>query len=159
MAADPAMATAASATTRKPIGSIVTVNHELERPFIVRSGSRYYLFFSTQRGLLHAARGVPSAGIRADRPLRCVAPGLSGPWEPLNGSGLVIRNPPGGPDQAYAWPCSRTCGPSAFLNYRSDDETDSRLADAEAARADFGGTAAPELRLRLEGASTSLVSA
>jgi levansucrase len=129
------------------------VNHELERPHIVRSGSRYYLFFSTQRGAFHPSGSAPT-GLYG-----FVAPGLPGPWEPLNGSGLVSRNPPGAPDQAYAWlvlPDLRAVG---FLNYRSDDGTDPRFADAEAARAGFGGTAAPELRLRLEGASTSLVAA
>ena len=32
-----------------------------------------------------------------------VAPALAGPWEPVNGSGLVLRNPEAEPLQAYSW--------------------------------------------------------
>lgn len=63
------------------------INHELERPHIVLRDSTYYLFFSTQRHTFHPAGCAPT-GLYG-----FAAPSLTGPYEPLNGFGLVIQNP------------------------------------------------------------------
>jgi levansucrase len=65
------------------------INHELERPHVVVHESRYYLFLVTQRHTFHPPGSAPT-GLYG-----FVAPSLTGPHQPLNGSGLVIRNPSG----------------------------------------------------------------
>ena len=87
-----------------------------------------------------------------------VAPRLTGPYDPLNGSGLVIRNPPAEPDQAYAWWVLPDLRVVSFLNYRSADGRDPRHAPASEARAAFGGTVAPVFEIAL-GAASSCVAA
>ncbi|MEU8401606.1 glycoside hydrolase family 68 protein [Nonomuraea sp. NPDC048892] len=126
------------------------VNHELERPHVVVHGSWYYLFFSTQRHSFHPADRAPT-GLYG-----FAAPALTGPYRPLNGSGLVIQNPSGQPDQAYAWLVLPDLHVTGFANYRSPDGGELRHAAAEQARAGFGGTAAPMLKLALDGLSTSV---
>ncbi|WP_218154200.1 glycoside hydrolase family 68 protein [Nonomuraea pusilla] len=128
------------------------VNHELERPHVIVHRSRYYLFFCTQRHTFHPADRAPT-GLYG-----FVAPALTGPYEPLNGSGLVIRNPPREPDQAYAWLVLPDLRVVSFANYRSHQGADLRHAVAARARANFGGTIAPTLRLTLDGTSTSTVA-
>lgn len=127
------------------------INHEIERPHIVVVESRYYLFFSAQRHTFHPPLAAPT-GLYG-----FVAHELSGPWEPLNGSGLVIQNPPRAPDQAYAWLVLPDLRAVSFLNYRSPTGADLRRAPADEARQAFGGTLAPILQLGLEGAVTSVV--
>ena len=127
------------------------ISHEIERPHVVVHGSRYYLFFSAQRHTFHPPQAAPT-GLYG-----FVARDLAGPWEPLNGSGLVIRNPPNAPDQAYAWLVLPDLRAVSFLNYRSPAGGDLRRAPAEEARAGFGGTLAPTLQLALDGSVTSIV--
>jgi levansucrase len=69
----------------------------------------------------------------------------------------VIRNPSRRPDQAYAWLVLPDLHVFSFANYRSRPGRDPRQAEAEQARADFGGTVAPVLKLDLEGTTTSLL--
>jgi levansucrase len=128
------------------------INHELERPHVVVHESRYYLFLVTQRHGFHPPGSAPT-GLYG-----FVAPSLTGPYEPLNGSGLVLRNPADEPDQAYGWwvlPDLRAIG---FVNYRSAEGTDMRHAAATEARACFGGTIAPVVQLALDGATTSIAA-
>lgn len=126
------------------------INHEIERPHVVVHDSRYYLFFATQRNVFHPPDAGPT-GLYG-----FVATSLAGPYEPLNGSGLVIQNPPTAPDQAYAWWVLPDLRAVSFLNYRSTDGPDA--TDATDARSRFGGTVAPVLQLALDGASTAIVA-
>jgi levansucrase len=128
------------------------INHEIERPHVVVRRGLYYLFFATQRHVFHPAGSAPT-GLYG-----LVASSLTGPYEPLNGSGLVIQNPPSQPDQAYAWWVLPDLRAVSFLNYRSADGTNMRHATATEARARFGGTIAPVLQLALDRASTSIVA-
>jgi levansucrase len=124
------------------------VNHEIERPHIVVHQGRYYLFFCTSRQSFHPAGSAP-AGLYG-----FVAPALAGPYEPLNGSGLVIQNPPAQPDQAYAWLVLPNLSVESFVNYLSTGGLDPRHTGAQETRAQFGGTAAPVLELALNGNRT-----
>jgi levansucrase len=128
------------------------INHEIERPHVVVHGSLYYLFFATQRYNFHPPGSAPTGlyGV--------VASSLTGPYEPLNGSGLVIQNPPSQPDQAYAWWVLPDLRAVSFVNYRSADGTNMRHVAPTEARASFGGTIAPVFQLALNGASTSIVA-
>jgi levansucrase len=125
------------------------INHELERPHIVAAGSSYYLFFSTSRRTFHPPDAGPTGlyGFVSPHPL--------GPYEPLNDSGLVLRNPSDQPDQAYGWLVLSDLRVAAFLDYRSSSAADPRDGDPESARAAFGGTIAPTLQLAVDGARTS----
>ncbi|MEU7834864.1 glycoside hydrolase family 68 protein [Nonomuraea sp. NPDC049129] len=127
------------------------VNHELERPHVIVHDSRYYLFFSTQRHTFHPAGRAPT-GLYG-----FAAPSLTGPYEPLNGSGLVIQNPARQPDQAYAWLVLPDLRVVSFANYRSCQGVDPRSAPAARARAGFGGTIAPMLKLSLDAMTTSVI--
>ncbi|WP_327589527.1 glycoside hydrolase family 68 protein [Nonomuraea sp. NBC_00507] len=129
------------------------INHELERPHIIVHQSWYYLFFSTQRHTFHPADRGPT-GLYG-----FAAPRLTGPYEPLNASGLVIQNPSLEPDQAYAWLVLPDLHVVSFANYRSQQGRDLRHAEAAQARANFGGTIAPMLKLTLDEMTTSVVPA
>lgn len=129
------------------------VNNELERPHVVMRGGRYHLFFSTQARTF--APGVTGpTGVYG-----FVAPALAGPYAPLNGSGLVLRNPDAEPFQAYSWlvlPDLRVVGFVDFhsLGGRTPDEA--TAADPGEARRHFGGTLAPVARLWIDGDTAGL---
>ncbi|MFD2357132.1 glycoside hydrolase family 68 protein [Nonomuraea ferruginea] len=120
------------------------VNHELERPHVIVHDSWYYLFFSTHRHSFHPADCAPT-GLYG-----FAAPSLTGPYEPLNSSGLVIQNPSVAPDQAYAWLVLPDLRVVSFANYRSHQGMDPRSAGAAQARAGFGGTVAPHAQARTQ---------
>lgn len=144
-------ATAAGWALLPPLLVSEGVNHEIERPHVVVHQGRYYLFFCTNGSAFHPAGSAPT-GLYG-----LVAPALTGPYEPLNGSGLVIRNPPAQPDQAYAWLVLPDLSVESFVNYPCTDGGDPRVAESAAARARFGGTAAPTLHLALHGTGTALL--
>jgi levansucrase len=129
------------------------VNHEIERPHVVVHGSWYYLFFCAHRQAFHPPGCAPT-GLYG-----FAARSLTGPYEPLNGSGLVVRNPANEPDQAYAWLVLPDLRVASFLDYRSVEGPDPGRTDAARARARFGGTAAPTLRLSLDRLTTSVTVA
>ncbi len=145
----PARATAGGWQLGPPLLIADGVNHEIERPHVVVHRSRYYLFICTSRRSFHPAGAAPT-GLYG-----FVAPALDGPYEPLNGSGLVIQNPPEQPDQAYAWLVLPTLGVHSFVDYLAADGDDPRSAPADEARSRFGGTFAPVLRLAIDGSSTA----
>lgn len=136
---------------RAPLLVAEGINHELERPHVIVHQSWYYLFFTTQRHTFHPADRAPT-GLYG-----FAAPGLTGPYEPLNGSGLVIQNPSPEPDQAYAWLVLPDLRVVSFANYRS--QRDTPYTGAAQARANFGGTIAPMLKLTLDGTTTSVIPA
>ncbi|MDX6377739.1 MAG: levansucrase, partial [Gaiellaceae bacterium] len=124
------------------------VNNELERPHLVVRDGRYHLFFSTQRRTFDPSVSGPTGlyGFVADR--------LHGPYLPLNGSGLVVRNPAAEPTQAYSWLVLNDLQVVSFVD--SYDLQGRAVQDVEAEGADatrrhFGGTIAPTLQLGLDG--------
>jgi levansucrase len=136
-----ARSTPAGWTLLPPLLTSDGVNHEIERPHIVVHESRYYLFFCTHRQNFHAV----------DAPTGLygfVATAVTGPYAPLNGSGLVIQNPPAQPEQAYAWLVLPDLRVESFVNYLPNP--------GASARTRFGGTVAPTLRLAPHGAATAL---
>lgn len=113
------------------------VNNELERAHLVFHQGRYYAFWSTQtatfaEGLRHALGGLYGM----------VADSMAGPWRPLNGSGLVLANPTGRPQQTYSWYVDASLTVCSFVDAMPDGG--------------FGGVPAPLLRLALDGERTSL---
>ncbi len=146
-----AAATPGGWSLRQPLLVADGVNHEIERPHIVVYRSSYYLFFSTHSHSFHPPGSAPT-GLYG-----FFAPSLTGPYTPLNGSGLVLRNPAEEPYQAYAWLVLPDLKVVSFLNYRSIGGPDPWKAEPAEARAAFGGTIAPVLELTLHEAGASVV--
>jgi levansucrase len=134
-----------------PILSADGVNNELERPHIVVKGGAYYLFWSTQRHMF--ARGGP-AGPNGLYGMRGAS--MSGPWQPLNGSGLVAGNPKAEPYQTYSWLVLDTLEVVSFIDYWGLKGRSSG-GDPDLLRSQFGGAPAPRFRLAIDGLSARIV--
>lgn len=128
-----------------PVISADALNNELERPHIVTKDGLYYLFWSTQTHVFDPAGPLGPTGLYG-----MVSDRLDGGWQPLNGSGLVIANPPEAPRQAYSWFVLPDLSVTSFVDDwgRGADATDAKR---------FGGSFAPFLQLELDGATTRLV--
>jgi levansucrase len=137
---------------RPPLLCADGINHELERPHVVVHDGGYYLFLCTHAQSFHPAGAAPTGlyGFVASR--------LTGPYEPLNGSGLVIANPPAQPEQVYAWVVLPDLRAVGFVDYLSPDGGALRTAPAAQARAAFAGTTAPALRVELSGARSRIAA-
>lgn len=120
------------------------LNNELERPHVLFHAGRYYLFWSTQSHVFDPAGPIGPTGLYG-----MVSDSLLGGWKPLNGSGLVIANPAGAPRQAYSWYVLPDLSVTSFI-----DDWGRGPDDPGPVR--FGGCFAPFLRLRLDGAATTL---
>jgi len=124
-----------------PLVSAEGLNNELERPHVLAKDGLYYLFWSTQAKVF--AAGGPAGpnglyGMVADR--------LTGPYRPLNDTGLVLANPPQAPFQAYSWLVQHDLRVLSFADMVGLDRPP---ADPAEARRHFGGTPAPETRIAL----------
>lgn len=118
-----------------PLLSADGVNNELERPHMVVHDRNYYLFWSTQRHVFNPDGPTGPTGLYA-----MVAPAVTGPWRPVNGSGLVFANPTDAPAQSYSWMVLPGLSVTSFIdNWGGGEERR------------FGGTFAPFLRLWLDG--------
>src|SRR6266545_1420666 len=114
---------------------------------VVRDG-RYYLFFSTQRRTFHPDVSAPT-GLYG-----FVGPTVLGPYEPLNGSGLVLRTPPEEPFQAYSWLVLNDLRTVGFVDWYAlhGHHPDDLEAEGEASvRRHFGGTMTPVMQLGVDG--------
>ena len=137
---------------RPPLVHAIGVNSELERPHIVLHEDLYYLFWSTQAKRFAAGVDAPTGlyGMVADV--------ISGPWRPLNGSGLVAANPSAEPFQAYCWWVTGELEVISFVDYADLGGADATVS-ASLRRTKFGGTVAPSFRLALNGDTAAIVSA
>jgi levansucrase len=125
--------------------------NELERPHIFVRDGLYYLFWSSQTHIF--APGVPvcPTGLYG-----MVSPSLFGPYQPMNGSGLVLANPASEPRQAYAWQVVPSLDIVSFVDYWGLHGRNV-ANDTELKSAQFGGTIAPTLKIALDGASSWIV--
>ncbi len=128
-----------------PLIEAIGVNNELERPCVVHRDGRYYLFWSTQRHTFAPDTPAGPNGLYG-----AVADRLTGPWHPVNGSGLVAANPAGEPTQSYSWWVTGEDDVWSFIDYWG--MAGRTLTDHPAlVRQQFGGTPAPVFRLRYIG--------
>jgi levansucrase len=128
-----------------PLMSSNGVNNELERPHIIAKDGRYYLFWSTQRRTF--ADGGPNGpnGLYG-----MVADTVTGPYCPLNGSGLVAANPADAPFQTYSWWVTPDLGVAGFVDLIGEDSA--QPVDCPTWRRDhFGGVPAPRFQIALDG--------
>jgi levansucrase len=90
-----------------------------------------------------------------------VADTLDGPFEPLNGTGLVIANPPDAQFQAYSWMGHPNGVVTSFfqffdigdvgdIDYIGDQSPEFQLEH-------FGGTFAPSIHVEFDGDTTRIV--
>ncbi len=125
-----------------PVVDAVGVNNELERPHVVVSDGRYYLFWSTQRHVF-----APEAVAGPNGLYGVVADAMTGPWRPINGSGLVAANPDAEPAQSYSWWVTGEGEVWSFVDYFAMAGR-STANHQELLRSNFGGTPAPRFKLR-----------
>lgn len=122
-----------------PLLSADGLNNELERPHILHRDGLYYLFWSTHDFTFAGGTAQGPSGLYA-----MVSPSISGPYMPLNGSGLVAANPDNATAQAYSWLVLDDLRVAAFV-----DSPDGCT---------FIGGPAPMFRLHLEGDTSQLVT-
>jgi levansucrase len=115
-----------------PIATGDGVSNEMERPHIVAHDGRIYLFWSVLAKVFAPGHKWPTGLYGA------VADSLDGPWQLLNGDGLVVCNPASAPEQAYSW----------VVN---SDMTVWSFADMIGMPSAFAGCPAPIFQLQLVG--------
>lgn len=133
-----------------PVVSADGLNNELERPHLRLFDGLYYLFWSTQAKVFAPEGPVGPTGLYG-----MVGPTPLGPFEPLNGTGLVAASPPEAPFQAYSWWVMQDLRVTSFADL-PEVETLVAVADVAARRARFGGYPAPWFRLAIDGARTRI---
>lgn len=132
-------------TLGDPLIEAIGINNELERPHVVVRDERYYLFWSTQRHTF-----APDAAAGPNGLYGMVADSMTGPWQPINGSGLVAANPDDEPTQSYSWWVTSEDEVWSFVDYFA--MAGRKVADApELLRSNFGGTPAPRFKIRFDG--------
>ncbi|MFB0613712.1 glycoside hydrolase family 68 protein [Aurantiacibacter poecillastricola] len=129
--------------TAAPIISADGLNNELERPHAIYHGGLYYVFWSTQSHVFDPDGPVGPTGLYG-----MVAESLHGPWQALNGTGLVFANPAAAPSQAYSWLVMPDMKVISFVDDWGGCKNMRR----------FGATFAPDLLLELDGKQAKLVT-
>lgn len=127
------------------------VANEMERPHMLVRDGLYYLFWSTQRSVFSNDGPKGPTGLYG-----MVGDSVTGPFEPLNGTGLVIANPAQEPHQAYCWQVLDSLEVVSFVNHWG---LKGRNLDNNPAlnREQFGGTIAPMLKIEINGSTTRLL--
>jgi levansucrase len=127
-----------------------SLNNELERPHLLFKNDLYYLFWSTQNSVFAPDGPAGPTGLYG-----MVAETISGPYTPLNGSGLVIANPASEPRQAYSWQVLNDLRVTSFTDY---PKAGLQILSSDDARTYFGGSLAPMIKIVLDGATATLAS-
>lgn len=134
-----------------PIITADGVCNEMERPHLVLKDGLYYLFWSSQNSVFAPDGPKGPSGLYG-----MVAPSLTGPYTPLNGTGLVIANPASEPRQAYCWQVLYTLEVYSFIDHWGLERRDI-FAEPRLQRDQFGGTIAPVLKIDIDGTTTRLL--
>ncbi|WP_206245385.1 glycoside hydrolase family 68 protein [Novosphingobium terrae] len=134
-------------TILPPLVSADGLNNEQERPLLLPRDGRYYLFWSTQRKVFAPDGPSGPNGIYG-----MVADDILGPYQPLNGTGLVAANPESTPYQAYSWWIDEALTASGFADLPGV-APGGQVDDAAWRRAHFAGRPAPLFRIALDGTS------
>lgn len=135
-----------------PVFSAVGLNNELERPIMIERDGSYYLFWSTQRKVF--ADNGPSGpnglyGVVGSSP--------TGPFVPLNGTGLVAANPEDAPFQAYSWWVTSDLTVHGFADLIAVQSASDVVDTPDWRRQHFGGVPAPVFRIWLDGDRAGVV--
>jgi levansucrase len=134
-----------------PIIDAYGLASELERPHMFVRDNLYYLFWSTQAHIFDATGPTGPTGLYG-----MVGPSMFGPFEPLNGTSLVLANPPEESRQAYAWQVVPNLEIVSFIDFwglkGGEPKSDEALKQAQ-----FGGSIAPSTFIEVSGATTRVV--
>lgn len=128
-----------------PLLSADGLNNELERPHVIAKDGAYHLFWSTQRHMFDPAGPSGPNGLYGMR-----GRSLFGPYEPMNGGGLVAGNPDAEPFQTYSWLVLQTLEVVSFIDYWGLRGR-SLAKQPDLVRGQFGGAPAPRFRLEIDG--------
>lgn len=123
-----------------PVLSANCVNQQTERPHMVFKNGKYYLFTISHQ--FTYAPGLTGP----DGVYGFVGPALRSDYKPLNASSLVLGNPPEAPVQNYSH--------EVLPNFMVESFIDTVPTGNGQVR--FGGTLAPTLQLKVDGANTYL---
>lgn len=134
-----------------PIVSADGVVNEMERPHMLVRDGLYYLFWSSQQSVFAAGGPTGPTGLYG-----MVGSSVTGPFEPLNGTGLVIANPAQEPRQAYCWQVLDSLEVVSFIDHWGLKGSDP-LVNPTLNRAQFGGTIAPMLKIEITRNTTRLL--
>ena len=134
-----------------PILDAFGLASEMERPHMFVRDGLYYLFWSTQAHIFDTRFAQGPTGLYG-----MVGPSLFGPFEPLNGSGLVLANPPEEPRQAYAWQVLPSLEVVSFVDFWGLKGGDI-LKDSALKQAQFAGSIAPSSYLKLDGKTSTII--
>ncbi|MER2237693.1 MAG: glycoside hydrolase family 68 protein [Psychrobacillus sp.] len=129
-------------------------NQQTERPHIVVSDGLYYLFTDT-----HASTFAPGL-VGPDGLYGFVAGSLRGNYVPLNGSGLVVSNPPSEPFQAYSWLVLPDFSVLSFIDnfdLQGIPIEEVGFLPEQFQFEHFGGTLAQTLQLAVSGRNTEII--
>ncbi len=137
---------------QSPLISADGLCNEMERPQILFKNKLFYLFWSSSKRVFALDGPQAPTGL-----FGMVAERMDGPWQPLNGTGLVIANPAEEPNQAYCWYVMDDLSVASFIDVWGVQGRDIKT-DIPFRRKQFGGTLAPKLHLQLDGASTRLLT-
>jgi levansucrase len=139
---------------------VTNINSELERPHFIKYEDKYYLYFST-----HIEKFAPEVMDRVNSPegmYGFACDSFLGPYEPLNGSALVIGNPIEDPYATFSWHVLRDNTVLSNTNYYNIQpglevgEFGDLGEDWD--RQHFGGTLAPRLVLSVNGNVVTLTN-
>ncbi len=135
-----------------PIIDASGVSNELELPHVIMQDGLYYLFWCTQRGVFAPDVLAGPTGLYG-----MVAPSLFGPYEPLNGTGLVLANPAVEPLQAYGWRVLPSLDVISFVDMWGLQGRDP-ASHPDLMASQFGGTIAPMSKIELNGNQARIVA-
>jgi levansucrase len=138
-------------TILPPIVTADGLNNEQERPVMIHRDGRYYLFWSTQRKVF-----APDGPSGPNGLYGMVADAVTGPYEPLNGTGLVAGNPEDLPYQSYSWWVDQDLNVSGFADLPGV-APGGQVDDAAWRRNHFAGTPAPLFRIAMDGVQAWVV--
>jgi levansucrase len=125
---------------------------ELERPHMFVKDGLFYVFWSTQGHIFDPAGPTGPTGLYG-----MVGPTMFGPFEPLNGTSLVLANPPQESRQAYAWQVVPNLETVSFIDLWGLKGRDPK-ADPSLKESQFGGSIAPITKIILEGATAKVIT-
>lgn len=124
-----------------PLITAVGVNDQTERPHFVFKDGKYYLFTISHK-YTYADNLTGPDGVYG-----FVSKELTGPYEPMNGSGLVLGNPSSQPFQTYSHCVMPNGLVTSFIDNVPIDNEKYRI----------GGTEAPTVKIALEGSRSFVV--
>lgn len=133
-------------TLLPPLVTAVGVNDQTERPHFVFQDGKYYLFTISHKFTYGDGLTGP------DGVYGFVSDEIFGPYIPLNGSALILGNPPFQPFQTYSHYVMPNGLVTSFIDSVPVDKTTTGMDYR------IGGTEAPTVKIKIKGDRTFVVN-